>query len=212
MSPADSSAASRLWRDGWYQHARRLFSPNFGPRPTLCKVDLIVLHCISLPPGDFGGDAVQRLFSNELDWNEHPCFKGIEGLQVSAHFFVRRQGELLQFVSTDDRAWHAGVSSYRERSNCNDNSIGIELEGVEGGLFEASQYETLAALCAAILQRYGVTGIVGHEHVAPGRKTDPGAGFDWSRLQQDLGLAAAFFPAVGIPGSGRRAGFPDGLQ
>jgi AmpD protein len=157
-------------------------------------VDLIVLHCISLPPGEFGGDAVQRLFVNQLDWALHPYFKSIQGLQVSSHFYIRRHGELLQFVSADDRAWHAGVSSYNGRSNCNDNSIGIELEGVEGERFETCQYETLVALCAAILQHYGAADIVGHEHIAPGRKTDPGAGFDWSLLQHNLGLTCKYFP------------------
>jgi len=155
---------------------------------------LIVLHCISLPPGEYGGNAVQKLFNNQLDCNQHPYFKSLQGLQVSSHFYIRRQGELLQFVSADDRAWHAGVSSYLGRSNCNDNSIGIELEGVEGGHFEASQYETLVSLCAAILQGYGVTAIAGHEHIAPGRKHDPGVGFDWRLLQQSLGLASKHFP------------------
>ena len=157
-------------------------------------VDLIVLHCISLPPGQYGGEGVPRLFTNQLDWNQHPYFKSIQGMQVSSHFFIRRNGELQQFVSCDDRAWHAGVSSYRGRSNCNDHSIGIELEGVDGGFFEADQYETLAGLGAAILQRYPIAAIAGHEHVAPGRKTDPGSGFDWRLLQQALGLAPQYFP------------------
>ena len=157
-------------------------------------VDLIVLHSISLPPGQYGGDEVQRLFTNQLDWNQHPYFKSIEGLQVSAHFYIRRNGDLWQFVSTDDRAWHAGASCYRGRSNCNDDSIGIELEGLEGGAFEASQYETLTSLCAALLQRYPVTHLAGHEHIATGRKNDPGPGFDWLRLHQALGLPAQYFP------------------
>lgn len=195
MNQSDLPAGSALWNGGWYHYAGPLVSPNFGPRPPQTTVDLIVLHCISLPPGEYGGDAVQSLFTNQLDWSRHPYFKSIQGLQVSSHFYIRRQGELLQFVSANDRAWHAGVSSYQGRSNCNDNSIGIELEGVEDGLFEDDQYETLAGLCAAILQRYGVTDIVGHEHVAPGRKTDPGRGFNWPRLQQALGLAARYFPA-----------------
>jgi AmpD protein len=153
-----------------------------------------VLHSISLPPGQYGGDEVQRLFTNQLDWEQHPYFKSIEGLAVSAHFYIRRQGELLQFVSTDNRAWHAGTSSYKGRVNCNDYSIGIELEGVEGGLFEDSQYETLTSLCAAILQHYPIAHIAGHEHIAPGRKADPGNGFDWSLLQQSLGLPSRYFP------------------
>jgi AmpD protein len=183
-----------LWNDGWYSFADRLVSPNFGPRPLSVKVDMIVLHCISLPPGQYEGDAVQRLFTNQLDWNLHPYFKGIQGLQVSSHFFIRRQGELLQFVSANDRAWHAGVSSYHGRSNCNDNSVGIELEGLEGGYFEYCQYETLVSLCAALLQHYGITHIVGHEHIAAGRKKDPGQGFDWPLLQRSLSLGPEYFP------------------
>lgn len=195
MKRPDVSAEGSVWRDGWYRFSGRLGSPNFGPRPSQENIDLIVLHCISLPPGQFGGDAVQRLFANQLDWDQHPYFKSIQGLQVSSHFYIRRLGELLQFVSADQRAWHAGVSSYADRGNCNDNSIGIELEGVEGERFEDQQYETLAGLCAAILQRYPITHIAGHEHIAPGRKTDPGGGFDWRRLQQALGLPADYFPA-----------------
>jgi AmpD protein len=157
-------------------------------------VDLIVVHSISLPPGNYGGDGVQRLFTNTLDWNAHPYYRSIEGLQVSAHFYIRRNGELWQFVSCDDRAWHAGVSHYRGRDNCNDDSIGIELEGLEGDLFETAQYETLASLCAAIPQRYPIAHIAGHEHVAPGRKIDPGIGFSWAHLRQTLGWPLQCFP------------------
>lgn len=193
MKPSERAGAS-LWRDGWYQFAGRLASPNYGPRPPGTSIDLIVLHSISLPPGQYGGDEVQRLFTNQLDWNQHPYFKSIEGMAVSAHFYIRRDGELLQFVSVNDRAWHAGASCYRGRSNCNDDSIGIELEGVEGGPFDARQYETLASVGAAILQHYPIAHIAGHEHVAPGRKGDPGSGFDWPRLQNTLGLAARYLP------------------
>ena len=193
MNPSERAGAA-LWRDGWYQFAGRLASPNYGPRPIRARTDLIVLHSISLPPGQYGGDEVQRLFTNQLDWNQHPYFKSIEGMEVSAHFYIRRNGELLQFVSANDRAWHAGASSYRGRSNCNDDSIGIELEGLEGGPFEEFQYETLTSLCAAILQHYPIAHIAGHEHVAPGRKGDPGRGFDWPLLQKALGLAAHYFP------------------
>ena len=194
MNPSDAADLSALWQEGWYQLAARRPSPNFGARPPAAQVDLILLHSISLPPGEYGGDEVQRLFTNELDWNAHPYFKSIEGMTVSCHFFIRRHGELLQFVSADARAWHAGESCYRGRSNCNDHSIGIELEGIEGGLFEDSQYETLASLCAALLQRYPVDAIAGHEHVAPGRKADPGQNFDWAFLQQALGLTRRYFP------------------
>ena len=187
-------AGSGLWRAGWYGFARALASPNFGPRPAVAAIDLIVLHSISLPPGQYGGDEVQQLFCNTLDWNAHPYFKRIEGLAVSAHFYIRRGGELWQFVSCDDRAWHAGASSYRGRGDCNDDSIGIELEGLEGHPFETAQYEALAALCAAIAQCYPVQHIAGHEHIAPGRKNDPGPGFDWAELQRSLGWPSGCFP------------------
>lgn len=195
MKPSEPSTPTTLWVDGWYQFSGRLPSPNYGPRPGRTQIDLIVLHSISLPPGQYGGDEVQRLFTNQLDWNQHPYFKSIQGTQVSSHFYIRRQGELQQFVSADDRAWHAGASSYLGRGNCNDRSIGIELEGLEGELFADPQYETLAGLCAAILQGYPIAHIAGHEHIAPGRKADPGKGFDWRLLQQSLGLAPQYFPA-----------------
>jgi AmpD protein len=183
-----------LWRDGWYRFARPLHSPNFGPRPAGAQIDLIVLHSISLPPGRYGGDEVQQLFMNQLDWDAHPYFAGIRGLEVSAHFYVRRNGELWQFVSCDDRAWQAGPSAWRGRANGNDDSIGIELEGLEGEHFELAQYETLASLCPAIAQRYAIAFIAGHEHIAPGRKADPGSGFDWPLLQQQLAWPPAMFP------------------
>ncbi len=191
----DLARGAGLWSDGWYRFARPLHSPNFGPRPAGAQVDLIVLHSISLPPGCFGGAEVQQLFTNQLDWDAHPYFSSIRGAEVSAHFYVRRTGELWQFVSCDERAWHAGASSWRGRTNCNDDSIGIELEGLEGGLFEAAQYETLASLCPAIAQRYAIAFIAGHEHIAPGRKKDPGPGFDWHLLQQQLGWDRAMYPA-----------------
>ncbi|WP_342620732.1 1,6-anhydro-N-acetylmuramyl-L-alanine amidase AmpD [Rhodoferax sp. GW822-FHT02A01] len=182
------------WRDGWYAFARRCDSPNFGPRPKDVAVDLVVLHSVSLPPGEYGGDAVQQLFCNTLDWNAHPYFKQMEGLQVSAHFFIQRGGELWQFVSCDDRAWHAGQSRFGERSNCNDFSIGIELEGLEGNTFEQPQYETLLALLPAIAGHYPVAHIAGHEHIAPGRKSDPGPGFDWDYLRNRCGFLPPYFP------------------
>jgi AmpD protein len=183
------------WRGGWYTFAHHCPSPNFGPRPPGTAIDLLVLHCISLPPGQFGGPAVQQLFTNRLDWTAHPYFKQIEGLQVSAHFFIQRNGELLQFVSCDDRAWHAGRSHFGPRDNCNDFSIGIELEGMEGGLFEPAQYEALGALLPALALQYPVRDIAGHEHIAPGRKADPGPGFDWALLERCSGLSHQCFPA-----------------
>ena len=184
------------WHNGWHSPATALGSPNFGPRPTPALIDLVVIHSISLPPGEFGNGNVQRLFTNQLDWNEHPYFQSIAGAQVSSHFFITRLGRLWQFVSCDERAWHAGVSHYRGRSNCNDDSIGIELEGLEGGLFEAAQYDALSQLCSALAQAYPIAHIAGHEHIAPGRKQDPGSGFDWALLQRALTLPASFFPSV----------------
>lgn len=146
----------------------------------------MVLHSISLPPGRCGGDAVERLFLNTLDCDRHPYFNGLRGLRVSAHFFVRRSGEVVQFAPTEARAWHAGVSRWRGRDNCNDWSIGIELEGLEGLRFGARQYRVLKLLLRDILAAHPVDDIVGHEHVAPGRKTDPGAGFDWARVARAL--------------------------
>jgi len=192
-----------LWDGGWYRFAHRLPSPNVGPRPLGAEIDLVVIHSISLPPGEYGGDEVQRLFTNQLDWNAHPYFKQIEGMQVSAHFYIRRNGDLWQFVSADQRAWHAGTSHYRGRSNCNDDSIGIELEGIEGGDFEALQYDTLASLCAAIPQRYPVSHVAGHEHIAPSRKADPGAGFNWPYLRQTLGWPSQCFPGSAAPSASK---------
>ncbi len=183
-----------LWRDGWYRFAAHKPSPNFGPRPHHPEVDLVVLHSISLPPGQFGGPEVLQFFTNQLDWQAHPYFGQIEGVKVSAHFFIRRNGELWQFVSCDDRAWHAGVSSYRGRIDCNDDSIGIELEGLEGYAFDEAQYETLAALCPALMTRYPIAHFAGHEHIAPGRKADPGAGFDWAHFQKNAGLDSRYLP------------------
>ena len=183
-----------LWHDGWYAFARHFPSPNQGPRPAGASVDLIVLHSISLPPGQYGGDAVQALFTNQLDWEAHPYFQQIRGLEVSAHFFIRRDGGLLQFVGIHDRAWHAGRSHYRGRDNCNDDSVGIELEGLEGDSFEEAQYETLTTLCAALIQALPIAHLAGHEHIAPERKRDPGPGFDWKRLHQNLALPTSALP------------------
>jgi N-acetyl-anhydromuramoyl-L-alanine amidase len=196
MTRRRAEPADPLWRQGWYRFAHRVASPNFGPRPAGTTTDLIVVHSISLPPGVYGGDEVTRLFTNTLDWEAHPYFQQIRGTQVSAHFFIRRDGALLQFVSCDDRAWHAGTSSYRGRDNCNDDSIGIELEGLEGETFECTQYEALGAVCAAIAQHYPIRHIAGHEDIAPMRKKDPGPGFEWALLQRELGWPAEWFPTA----------------
>ena len=192
--PTAASGAS--WEGGWYRFARHVQSPNFGPRPARVAPDLVVLHCISLPPGVYGGTYVQALFTNQLDGAAHPYFQTLQGLQVSSHFYIQRQGELWQFVSCDDRAWHAGVSHYRGRDNCNNYSIGIEFEGLEGDCFEDAQYETLQSLVSALAGRYPIAHIAGHEHVAVGRKNDPGPGMDWALLQRSLGLGAHCFPEI----------------
>ena len=200
MTPMhDPEPGTEMWKGGWYNRARHVPSPNFGPRPAGAVIDLVVVHSISLPPGEYGGDHVQALFSNTLDWDAHPYFQSIRGLQVSAHFLVQRDGSLWQFVDCDQRAWHAGPSFYRGRAQCNDDSIGIELEGLEGGTFEPAQYTALAALCRDLADRYPVRHAAGHEHVAPGRKHDPGPGFDWDRLQQQLDSCSWNFPPRSPP-------------
>lgn len=195
MGPTDALPRAR-WRGGWWTGAARRRSPNFGPRPAGLAIDLVVLHSISLPPGEYGGDAIERLFTNRLDWDEHPYYQQIRGLQVSAHFLLRRDGELLQFVSCEQRAWHAGRSHWRGRDNCNDWSIGIELEGLEGQGFEPAQYAGLNRLLAALAAQYPLRELAGHEHVAPGRKYDPGPGFDWQALQQRRDWPAGLLAAV----------------
>lgn len=154
-------------------------------------VDLVVVHSISLPPGQYGTGCVQQLFTNQLDWDAHPYYQGIRGIEVSSHFFIARDGVIWQFVDCDARAWHAGISQWRGRDRCNDDSIGIELEGLEGLTFETAQYASLQWLSTAIAARYPVAFIAGHEHIAPGRKRDPGPGFDWQRLQALLASGQA---------------------
>lgn len=187
-------AAAPGWRDGWWSAARAVPSPNFGPRPAGSAVSLVVLHSISLPAGEYGGDAIEKLFTNRLEFDSHPSFEALRGLEVSAHFVIRRDGELLQFVSCDARAWHAGRSVWRGRDGCNDWSIGIELEGLEGHAFEAAQYDRLAPLVRALTRRYPIAEVVGHEHIAPDRKRDPGPGFDWARLARRLRGTGARVP------------------
>lgn len=186
--------ASDDWHAGWWRHAVRVDSPNFGARPPGAQVDTVILHSISLPPGRYGGDEIERLFTNTLDWSAHPYFEAIRGLQVSAHFVVRRDGRVMQFVSTADRAWHAGRSHWAGRDDCNDWSIGVELEGLEGETFEAAQYDALAHLLPALDHERGIRQVVGHEHVAPERKKDPGPGFDWKALATRLGWGADRVP------------------
>lgn len=188
---ASEAAAGRpepRWRQGWWTGAARRSSPNFGLRPQGLLPELVILHSISLPPGQYGGHEIEQFFKNRLDHAAHPYFGALRGVTVSAHFLVRRDGDLRQFVACDRRAWHAGVSQWRGRANCNDWSIGIELEGLEGQTFEPAQYQALGHLLGAIAQRYPVRELVGHEHVAPGRKQDPGSGFDWAGLARCQGF------------------------
>lgn len=189
---------------GWCSGAQHLPSPNFDARPAGENIRLLVIHNISLPPGQFGGPYIADLFANALDYQADPYFDQLRPLRVSAHFLIRRDGSLLQFVSTNDRAWHAGVSSFGGCERCNDFSIGVELEGSDFVPFEAAQYEVLAALTLALQQRYRLTDIAGHEHIAPGRKTDPGPFFDWhgyrARLEQGAKPdAAGSFPRFPSP-------------
>jgi AmpD protein len=176
----------KLGADGLLAGARYVASPNGDARPPGSEVTLLVVHAISLPPGCFGGDAIECLFANRLDARAHPYFGQISDLKVSAHFLVRRDGELVQFVPVQRRAWHAGASSWRARSRCNDFSLGVELEGTEQADFEAPQYDRLAGLIAALRQRLPLRHVAAHSDVAPGRKSDPGAGFDWTRLLSRL--------------------------
>ena len=169
--------------DGLIEGVRHIPSPNCDERPAGSTVELIVIHSISLPPGEFGGDGIIELFTNHLDPSAHPYYANVSGLKVSAHFLIRRDGNLIQFVPCDRRAWHAGESGWRGRTRCNDFSIGIELEGTDHTPFEDAQYAVLAALTRAIAARYPIADIAGHSDVAPGRKTDPGSCFDWGRYR-----------------------------
>ena len=172
--------------DGLLADARYIASPNCDERPQGSSIELLVIHNISLPPGEFGGPGIVDLFTNKLDPGAHPYFREIAELRVSSHFLIRRDGAVIQFVPCRKRAWHAGVSSWRGRNGCNDFSIGIELEGTDDRPFEGGQYERLAELTQALQLKYAITDIVGHSDVAPGRKTDPGPCFDWAYYRKLL--------------------------
>jgi AmpD protein len=161
-------------------------SPNCDARPPNTEITLVVLHSISLPPGEYGGDSIERLFTNCLDPGAHPYFKEICELEVSSHYLIRRDGAVVQFVPPEKRAWHAGASSWRGRSRCNDFSIGVELEGAEDDAFTPQQYASLTSLVRTLRQQFPLRDVAAHSDVAPGRKTDPGARFDWARLLTDL--------------------------
>ena len=165
---------------------RRIPSPNCDRRPPGTSVNLLVIHNISLPPGQFGGQAITQLFTNTLDTRTHPYFSGLKGLRVSAHFLIRRSGETIQFVPCSRRAWHAGVSAWQGRAACNDFSIGIELEGTDSLPFSDRQYAVLIRLTRVLRRAYPLRDLVGHSDIAPGRKTDPGPAFDWPRFLRGM--------------------------
>ena len=179
----------KIGPEGLLAGARYVASPNCDERPPGCEVTLLVVHSISLPPGEYGGDGIERLFTNRLDAQAHPYFAEIFSLKVSAHFLVRRNGEIVQFVPVQRRAWHAGASSWRGRSACNDFSIGVELEGSDDAPFEDAQYRSLSILISSLRSALPLRGLAAHSEVALGRKTDPGAHFDWARVLSDLALS-----------------------
>ncbi|MRW85137.1 1,6-anhydro-N-acetylmuramyl-L-alanine amidase AmpD [Pseudoduganella sp. FT26W] len=191
--------------DGWLPQARRYDSPYCDARPDPADITLLVIHNVSLPGGSFGGPHVSDLFTGRIDYNADPSFADLRGLKVSSHFFIRRDGSIIQYVSANARAWHAGLSSFRGRDKCNDFSIGVELEGSDFVAFEAAQYTALAALTIALQQHYPLTDVQGHEHIAPGRKTDPGPLFDWECYQNLLKKQAMLVAASA------ELGFPVGL-
>ena len=169
--------------DGWLKNANRVESDNFNQRPTLKKDFLVVIHSISLPPGQFNNSFIEDFFQNKLNPTLHPYFETIKDLKVSAHFLIKRTGELIQFVSCHNRAWHAGESIWKGMSDCNDFSIGIELEGTEIEPYEEIQYKVLLNLLVQLKKEYNIIDIVGHSDIAPHRKTDPGPSFDWNKIK-----------------------------
>ena len=173
-----------FWADGWFLPARRIESPNQDARAPDTVTDLVVIHAISLPPSDFGGPGVMQLFTNQLNPEAHPYFAEIAHLKVSAHFFIRRDGTLIQCVPVTARAWHAGVSTWQGRERCNDFSVGIEREGDDETPFEEAQYTTLQQLLGALSDVLPIKAVTSHAHIAPGRKTDPGPCFDWRRVRE----------------------------
>lgn len=188
-----------LDRHGWLQpqpNVRHAPSPNHDARPRGDDAFLLVMHNISLPPGLFGGTEVVDLFLNRLDYTAHPWLERLRGLRVSAHFFVRRDGGIVQFVSTQKKAWHAGVSAFEGRERCNDFSIGIEMEGTDTTPYTAAQYQALTGLLPALRAAHPIRAVRGHEHIAPGRKTDPGPSFDWGRFGQENNWLRRQLPPV----------------
>lgn len=198
----------RLDRHGWLAHApgvRHVPSPNVDERPAGTTVSLLVLHNISLPPGEFGGAYIEALFTNRLRLSDHPWFAQLRGLRVSAHFLLQRDGQVIQFASTEARAWHAGVSAFAGQARCNDYSLGVELEGTDDLPYTEAQYLALERLTLALRARYPLVAVRGHEHIAPGRKTDPGSAFEWSRLRhQGVWLRRHMPPPQAVPRVTRR--------
>jgi len=188
MNPIDElfPVSLSINAEGWCNDIACATCTNFDARPLDAVISLLVIHNISLPPGQFGGEHIEALFANKLDYAAHPYFEQLRDLKVSAHFLVRRTGLALQFVSTNERAWHAGLSQFDGRERCNDFSIGIELEGSDDQTFTDAQYQTLVNLTSALASRHPLTHVAGHEHIAPGRKTDPGPFFDWQRYQAEF--------------------------
>jgi AmpD protein len=176
---------SAVGADGWWPPAYRYETPHCDARPDPADITLLVIHNASLPGGCFSGSHLSDLFTGRIDYNADPSFADLRGLKVSSHFLIRRDGGVIQYVSANERAWHAGVSSFRGREKCNDYSIGVELEGTDHTPFEAAQYAALAALTQALSRRYPLTDVQGHEHIAPGRKTDPGPLFDWECYREN---------------------------
>jgi AmpD protein len=199
MSSPRLPGAFGVGPDGWIAAARRLESPNRDARPPGSRLELLVIHNISLPPGRFGTGCIEQLFTNRLDPSAHPYFAGLEGLRVSAHFLIDRSGVLTQFVSCLERAWHAGASQFEGRPACNDFSLGIELEGTDQRPYTQKQYRTLARLTRVLFTAFPLSAVRGHSDIAPARKTDPGPSFDWSRLARDLGLPASVLPPAARP-------------
>ncbi len=194
QSPPDISGSPCRIVDGWLDFARRVESPNFNQRAHGETVDLLVIHNISLPPGQFGTGCVEQFFCNQLDHSTHPFFAEIQSLNVSSHLLIERSGEVIQFVSFDDRAWHAGQSCFQGRESCNDFSIGIELEGTDDTPYTDEQYRQLVVVTRAIQNSYpeiAADRITGHSDIAPERKTDPGPAFDWDKFHRELAAGAS---------------------
>lgn len=191
--------APALDRHGWLRPQPGVLhapSPNHDPRPSHIDATLLVMHNISLPPNVFGGPEIIDLFLNRLDYSSHPWLPRLKGLRVSAHFLIRRDGLIVQFVSTQRRAWHAGVSHFKGRQRCNDFSIGIEMEGTDTLPYTDAQYQALNRLLPTLRTRHPLHHVRGHEHIAPGRKTDPGPSFDWRRFARENGWFLRQLPPV----------------